>query len=390
MSEPELDVGRAWLTDPDPDVRREAVSELRRGGGPAAIGPLIERLGDDDPDVRAAAAEALARVLSDTRETLDLPELEPVLRAIRDEDDENVAAKMVRVLTFSGYLEGVEGSDDPVFRAVTDLLEGGPEPVRSRAAFAAARAGEPGVEPLAGALADDAWRVRASAAQAAGLVGLDRGYVHETGLDPAFEERTLPECGGIVDDRLLDGLRELATDDPDATVRQWAAHSLGRLGDERAADTLLLVLADDEAAVRANAAIALGRIGVERAREPLRAAAVEPDEYRVRQGALRGLFRLDPEGERDLIEERLRADDHRLVRARAIALVRKYGDKRARQVLETAGREDDDGGNRDEARHLAGEIRRENSPVFRAVVEAGVRLLVAVDRVAAKLGLRER
>ena len=66
----------------------------------------------------------------------------------------------------------------------------------------------------------------------------------------------------------------------DSSVRQNAAETLGRIGDEKAVDSLTLALKDRNKFVRQEAVAALGKIGGERLVEPLtRALEEEKDEF---------------------------------------------------------------------------------------------------------------
>ena len=58
--------------------------------------------------------------------------------------------------------------------------------------------------------------------------------------------------------------------DPDPTLRWKGAEALGRLGDPRAVDDLILALQDGDRLVRKKAVWALGSIGDPRAISPLR------------------------------------------------------------------------------------------------------------------------
>jgi HEAT repeat protein len=66
----------------------------------------------------------------------------------------------------------------------------------------------------------------------------------------------------------------------DSSVRQYAAETLGRIGDEKAVDSLILALKDRNKFVRGEVVSALGRIGGKRLLEPLtQALEDEKEEY---------------------------------------------------------------------------------------------------------------
>jgi HEAT repeat protein len=75
-----VDVLMSALADPDPVVRRTAVSTLPGSGSPGASEELVRALADPDVDVRAAAVEGLVRMGEGAREplveALASPELE--------------------------------------------------------------------------------------------------------------------------------------------------------------------------------------------------------------------------------------------------------------------------------------------------------------------------
>ena len=78
------------------------------------------------------------------------------------------------------------------------------------------------------------------------------------------------------DERLGHFIAMLDEEDPS---RRWkAAESLGRLGDNRAVDPLILSLNDEDWRVRQKAAWALGKIGDPRALVPLRRAMMHETE----------------------------------------------------------------------------------------------------------------
>jgi len=72
----------------------------------------------------------------------------------------------------------------------------------------------------------------------------------------------------------------------DSSIRRHAAETLGRMGDEKAVDSLILVLKDKNRFVRQEAMAALGTIGGERLVEPLPQALKEEEDEFV-QGSIR-------------------------------------------------------------------------------------------------------
>lgn len=106
-----------------------------------------------------------------------------------------------------------------------------------------------------------------------------------------------------------------------ADVRGFAANSLGRIGEIRAAHHLIDLLQDEVAQVREQAAQALGRVGDNAALRPLIEALADPDE-KVQARAAAALGRIgDPTATADLIEA-LRGHAFRVRVAAAEALGR--------------------------------------------------------------------
>ena len=80
--------------------------------------------------------------------------------------------------------------------------------------------------------------------------------------------------------------------DKDSSIRRSAAEALGLMADERAIDSLILVLKDKNRFVRQEAILALGKIGGSRSAEHLaKALHTESDEF-VRDFIRKALERL--------------------------------------------------------------------------------------------------
>ncbi len=224
----------ARLGDEDSDVRWAAAEALGALKDPRAVDPLLARLGDKDRDVRRAAAEALG-ALKDPRA------LEPLLARLEAED----------------------------------------WGVREAAALALGQLQDPrAVDPLLARLGDKDRDVRWGAALALGQL-----------QDPRALEPLLARL-----------------EDEDFGVRWGAAVALGELKDPRAVEPLLARLEDEDFGVRWGAAVALGQLKDPRAVEPLLARLGDKDQD-VRRAAVWALGQLkDPRG-LELLLARLEAED---------------------------------------------------------------------------------
>ena len=118
------------LGDEDSDVRRAAAVALREIGDARAVEPLIRALGDKHSDVRWAAAVAL-------REIGDARAVEPLIRALRDEDSgvRRAAAVALRKISEAQPIPGPPPPPPQIFlcyaredkekvRAIHDKLKG--------------------------------------------------------------------------------------------------------------------------------------------------------------------------------------------------------------------------------------------------------------------------
>ncbi|MER6286584.1 fumarate reductase/succinate dehydrogenase flavoprotein subunit [Streptomyces sviceus] len=191
--EPELVALRTYLSDPDPAVRRTAVTVLTETTPPGTGPVLAESLTDDDSGVRAAAAASL-------RELVETLPPEPALR-------EGLATALAEY--------------DPVVRATAlDVLR-------------ALHLGD--TELFAGALTDTDIPVRIEAVRALVSVDAAEELARAAATDPSREVRvTIAKALATVWaerplDVALDALARL-TEDPDALVRGAAYGALGTTG----------------------------------------------------------------------------------------------------------------------------------------------------------------
>ncbi|OKJ70757.1 oxidoreductase [Streptomyces sp. TSRI0107] len=251
--EPELGALEGYLADPDPAVRRTAVTVLTEtvptGTGPA----LAAALTDTDAGVRAAAAASL-------RELVETLPAEPALR---------------------DALTTALSEADPVVRAAAlDVLR-------------ALRLGDAGL--FARCLPDADIAVRTEAVRALVSVDAAAELARAAAADPSREVRvtiakglaTVAAGGPDVARAALAGL----LDDPDALVRAAAYEALGTAGcPAPLAARAEAALADPAWQVRAGAAIALGVADPGLAVPALAKALADPNAD-VRKAAVRSLTR---------------------------------------------------------------------------------------------------
>ncbi|MFF8833302.1 fumarate reductase/succinate dehydrogenase flavoprotein subunit [Streptomyces sp. NPDC015131] len=252
--EPGLTALEPYLADPDPAVRRAAVTTLTETL-PEGTGPALGRaLSDPDAAVRRAAADSLRELVETLRPE---PALRDTLVSALGSADPQVRTAAITVLRMLGlgdatlYAPGLADPD----RAVRV------ETVRALVSVDA-------VAPLTGAAGDPDREVRVAVAK--GLAAL-----------------TAPGAGGGV----LDTLARLARDGDDL-VRGAALGALGAVGGLPAAvaATAVAALRDDAWRARAGAAAALGAAGPGTAVPALAGALADPHAD-VRRAAVLALLR---------------------------------------------------------------------------------------------------
>jgi len=251
---PEAEELAGYLTDPEPDVRRTALTVLSEATEDWAHGStqVAAALLDPDPSVRATAVELLA-------------ELREVLVA-----GEEFTAALNRAATHA----------DPA--------------VRAAAVGALWRHHRIAVEQAELHLVDPDAGVRAEAVHA--LVSLRATPLDTAAADPSAEVR-IAVAGGLGtlgDPRGAGALTELATD-PDTAVATAAFTALAETGcPPRAAALATQALQQRDWQVREAAAKALAAAPAELATAPLTAATRDPN-LDVRRAAVRSLGHLAPD-----------------------------------------------------------------------------------------------
>ncbi|MER6382342.1 fumarate reductase/succinate dehydrogenase flavoprotein subunit [Streptomyces sp. NPDC001250] len=286
-AEPELDLFQPYLTDPDPAVRRTAVSVLTETVPPGTGQALAGALTDPDTDVRATAAASLRELV----ETLPpepvlgsaltgaLTSADPVVRA--------AALDVLRALRLGEAGAFAVALDDPDIAVRT-------EAVRALVSVDAVR-------PLVGAADDPSREVRVTVAKALASVGstslteADRELLAATldrlteDTDPLVRGAALAALAGTGCPAPLAARAVAALADPAWQVRSGAATALSAATAETAVPALAKALADLNADVRKAAVLALTRHrAMEEARAALATATADSDAD-VRAYAARGL-----------------------------------------------------------------------------------------------------
>ncbi|WP_437666292.1 HEAT repeat domain-containing protein [Sorangium sp. So ce1182] len=235
------------LADPDPEVRAAACDALGRIAEPRSARALFPLLDDPNPRVVHAAMTAI--------QCLGGADVEALALSAAREGTPSMRRSALRILAYfappSALPIFIDGLRDPDLR------------VRERAIHGLASCAEPGaIEALVAVAADPSGRVRAVAMRALGQTSQRDARVIEA---------------------LLAGLR-----DDDAWVRYYACQSLGKLGWEAAAGAIAERLRDESGQVRVAAVEALSGIKGDLALAALEAAARESDTD-MRRSALIGL-----------------------------------------------------------------------------------------------------
>lgn len=234
---------------------------------------------------------------------------------------------------------------DKVDDTIWDLLYGGSADVRASAAVSLGRIGDPrAVDPLIEALQDEDPEVRKNAAVALGEISDPRAVnpLIEV-LDDENPEvwRNVTEALGKLGEQAVDPLIMILIDEgqQSSDARSGAARALGKIGDPRAVEPLIVALKDEAYMVRSGAASALGEISDPRAVDPL-IEALSDDEWVVLGSVATALGEIgDPKAVDPLIEALeyedsartalLRAFPNRWVRASAANALGDIGDTRA-------------------------------------------------------------
>jgi HEAT repeat protein len=295
----------AAASDRDWIVRKYAVSGLGRFDAPEVQPRLLEALGDDRPEVRRAAARALAR-----RDTA----MATWLDAARDTDwhvrgaaidglsrhrdpaaEEALVAALADAVWLNRYqaMRALESRRSP--RGLAALLAA-LDHDRALAPWLASAIATFGTDTVPALLAvlDGAppWR-RLAIASALGRLDDERARAALTGLvghpDPEIEE-AIRHHGPAMRSHLAEALGAASW-----TVRAHAAKLLGRLGEPAASVSLLPLIADARPEVRLAALEALKQLADPRAEADLKRVLADPS-WHQRLGAVEALGALDTDG----------------------------------------------------------------------------------------------
>ncbi len=237
-------------------IRAQAAKALGALGRPQAVQPLATALAGNEPDLQAAAAEALGALGGAAVDTL--------LDALRVQDASTRRAT-VRALA--------RVADPRIIEPLCLLLKSEPDDwVRTNVATTLGKLKDKrALDPLRAALKDNHPGVRDAAAEA----------LHALGAAESIEDLAA---------RLKD---------PDSDVRQRAAETLGRLRKTEGVGPLLAALKHPDAKTRIGAAAALGCIGDPTAVDGL-IAALEEKEFYARHAVEEALARITGKEFRDI------------------------------------------------------------------------------------------
>lgn len=290
--------------DPRARARLRATEVERLGGeGKRRTGKVVEFLGDEAPEVRAAALRAIGG--------LDAKEQAAKVAALLKDGHAGVRGEAVALLGGWGSKEFA-----PDFVGLLDDPSG---QIRWRAAEALAGWGQRDVAPRIAKLLKDPYAPsRAEAAAALGSLGA-REFAPEIapllGDSQAIVRRCAAQAIGKLGARgSAGGVRKLLQD-PSPDIRLTAAQSLGQLGSDL--DALVPLLRDDDPEVREEAVWVLSRLG---SKEILGRVAdlLDDRDPEVRRGAVRALGRP---------VARLCTDPSAWVRAEAVRSLGRWGGK---------------------------------------------------------------
>ena len=252
---------RAALRHDEPTVRAEAAAALAGFDGATVAGDLAAALGDPDPAVRLATIRSL-----ESTGLHDPSQVERLMRSVveRGPAAANLAAGALNLLVASVPEQNAEyladrlldpsaPSPDEGHRASLDLL------LTTDARGPAAR--DAVVDLLLARLQDDDPETQARVDTLLGWVGEGATEKILGALENGAASPTLIRAAGRCGDARAIGPVVRALEDPDAEMREAAAHSARALNHTRAVPALLGATQDDVQAVRDAATAALDRMG---------------------------------------------------------------------------------------------------------------------------------
>ncbi|MFT9016259.1 MAG: HEAT repeat domain-containing protein [Acetobacter sp.] len=296
----DLDILFDQLEHPDATTRRVAILALADCGHEDAAAPLIRRLNDIEPDLRAEAAKALGNFHLTCVAPALVQALHDPVAAVR----EAAATALPDVVTqqHEQVLLAAAVHPTPFVQAVAlrALI-----PLRTPAAFpvaAAALTGTPDTAPDTGS--DTGTDTRRAAAALLGWLRTEAAgalLVQAARTDPDSEVRRTA-IGALTDGPDVEATIRHALSDPSWHVREVAAQRAGRLGLRAALPELAQAMTDDYWQVRVKAAAALGQPGLTEA-IPILAPALSSPISTLRKEAAAALGAIGDSAAVPLLEE---------------------------------------------------------------------------------------
>ena len=296
------------LGDENAEIRWAAAEMVGRLGDLRAVEPLVAVLHDSSVEVRRIAAEALGN-LGDSRA------VEPLLAVLKHSYAEYPADSASKRSVAMALRKLGASSEDPLLIALQDI----DETVRRRAMLALGHLWQ---MPELIDLADDSAEVRRRAAVSIGNLG-DARVVRPL-LTALRDGDAQVRCNTIVSLGQIWQIPDVvALGHHNESTRGKAALALGKLGDKRAMRPLFAALRDSDRKVRLYAARALRQLG-EKA-EVSQVAMLRDENRHARRDAALALARVGGKLALDALTIALH-DDKRYVRETALEALAKLGD----------------------------------------------------------------
>lgn len=299
------------LSDPVPEVRKAAAEALAGLKDTLAVRALIETLKKDtEPTVRRAAAWALGE-LDDARA---IPALTEALRGDTDAEVRRNAAEALGQIEDARAVPALSEAlrrekDITIRRAVVQALSDIEDPASAAVIFPVLKDTDPEMRRL-GAEALGSIENPNSVDE---LMPLVRDEVREV------RRAAVEALGSIEDKRALPALSR-ALGDSDVEVRRAAAQAIGDLDElHQAPAELIRALADSDSEVRHNAVQALGNIDDPAGVAPL-AALLKDQDVEIRRAAVEALEDIEDANATRALREALKDEDPEVRRIAAKAL----------------------------------------------------------------------
>jgi HEAT repeat protein len=299
------------LAHHSPQVRKVAAEWIEQKGDQAGIPPLVQALGDGNPEVQAAVAKALS--------AFGEVALDPLHAGLKNGD--------LRTRTSAAELLGRMANPKSVRPLI--LAFGDDElQVRTKAAESLVKIGEPAILDLTTAFEKGKDVLREFSLEA--LIAVDSkrfGHLLPRAIHdpfPGVRRRATYFLAKLADPDHFEPLMRL-TQDEDPNVRQLAVSGLTRLADPRSADRLRAMVSDDpDGTVRGKAALALGQLREARAVPQIVPLLEQGSNSIIRAYAAKALGEIgDPSALEALIDAM--DDSHEIVQGAAASAIRKFG-----------------------------------------------------------------